>query len=590
MKKTLPADQLTLSNVMSELLQSAYSTATHPALKALLPKPEEITPKAAKVADQAVILHQSGEDSPEPNQLWRARQYLALMSKNSHLSQSDDGDRRTACYEKFKSVQVRNRITTRRLNYYLRHPSRMSPTVAVVLGHAALDVQKLLGAQLSTDDWRTFNVAKVFSNGTSQGLRPVGIGPRRVRALKDTTAYGKLAPGNTITTTVDCLVTFGGPLMKGASANYLSKRNASLVNGARGTSVPKDAEVDRFIAVEPALNGMAQQGLRAVLEKRLRNWGVTLDKQSRNQDLARIASEKGFSPQGYSTIDLSSASDTITAPLVEYLLPKGWYRLIDAARSPEVEIEGETVTGYSSFMTMGNATTFPLQCLLFAAITRACIRMCSCDEREYRVYGDDIIIPSSASALLIEVLRFVGFRTNVQKSFVIGFFRESCGGDYLCGVDVTPIKLTEDITLASTRHVLFNLIQRRAPSHPVLFSLYRTFRKPLIGPAVAKDGVADSHLECPHHKLLGRGRSWYAHREQTIFCRVPILVSESFQVERPDSERSYLAALSGQGMTGNNDAVRRHGLRDSAMLHVRGTVFNLGTCLRLERYSLVWTL
>jgi len=67
---------------------------------------------------------------------------------------------------------------------------------------------------------------------------------------------------------------------------------------------------------------------------------------------------------------------------------------------------------------------------------------CKCYQ-PLRVYGDDIIIDSSLSTTLIEILAKCGFEVNKGKSFVASnAFRESCGGYYFRGFDVTPLRYT----------------------------------------------------------------------------------------------------------------------------------------------------
>lgn len=56
------------------------------------------------------------------------------------------------------------------------------------------------------------------------------------------------------------------------------------------------------------------------------------------------------------------------------------------------------------------------------------------------MYGDDIIIPQYAAALCSDILNEMGFTVNTDKSYLTGPFKESCGGNYFCGVDITPLK------------------------------------------------------------------------------------------------------------------------------------------------------
>jgi hypothetical protein len=70
------------------------------------------------------------------------------------------------------------------------------------------------------------------------------------------------------------------------------------------------------------------------------------------------------------------------------------------------------------------------------------------------VYGDDIIVPSEWYHLAVEGLTLSGFAVNDAKSFYRGPFRESCGGDYLNGKDVVPVRLRlTNAVLPTPKHV-----------------------------------------------------------------------------------------------------------------------------------------
>jgi hypothetical protein len=83
---------------------------------------------------------------------------------------------------------------------------------------------------------------------------------------------------------------------------------------------------------------------------------------------------------------------------------------------------------------MGNGFTFELESLLFYAL-------CSAVTNNVSVYGDDIIVPTSSVEEVINLLNDCGFELNLSKSYFTGYFRESCGADSVCGVDVTPVYL-----------------------------------------------------------------------------------------------------------------------------------------------------
>lgn len=58
------------------------------------------------------------------------------------------------------------------------------------------------------------------------------------------------------------------------------------------------------------------------------------------------------------------------------------------------------------------------------------------------VFGDDIIVDSSIAPTLIDNLAAIGFSVNKQKSFIDGFFKESCGVECYHGTDIRPFRFT----------------------------------------------------------------------------------------------------------------------------------------------------
>jgi hypothetical protein len=199
---------------------------------------------------------------------------------------------------------------------------------------------------------------------------------------------------------------------------------------ARLNFVPKNAKTHRSVCTEAGLNVMFQLGLGAVMARRLASFGVDIRDQSLNQRRAREGSLTG----ALATLDLSSASDTVSREIVFELLPLEWAELLNWGRSSKVELPNGDLISQEKFSSMGNGYTFPLETLIFWGLAAAC-----CDrDSDATVYGDDIIIPSVKYDLLAEVLRYAGFILNVGKSFHEGPFRESCGKDYFRGTDVRP--------------------------------------------------------------------------------------------------------------------------------------------------------
>jgi len=204
-------------------------------------------------------------------------------------------------------------------------------------------------------------------------------------------------------------------------------RDLNVVRSNRMEMVPKTSKTHRPIACEPTLNGFIQQGIGRYIRSRLKKFGVDLDDQTINQDLAKRAYAEGFA-----TIDLSSASDTLSRALVELLLPPNWFEILDDLRSRTTTYKGQTYY-LEKFSSMGNAFTFELESLIFWALVSA-----STESEWCSVYGDDIIVKQSDAETVIKTLKWAGFTINVDKSFIKGCFFESCGKHYLYGEEVTP--------------------------------------------------------------------------------------------------------------------------------------------------------
>lgn len=214
-------------------------------------------------------------------------------------------------------------------------------------------------------------------------------------------------------------------------------------------TVLKNADIDRVACKEPDLNMFVQKGLGSAIRSALRREGINLNDQSRNQNLAR----KGSIDGSLATLDLSSASDSISYGLVELLLPPIWFSWLDMSRSRYTCIDGDLHRN-EMFSSMGNGFTFELESLLFYVLARTTAYFEGVSGI-ISVYGDDIICPSHLSQPLIWVLNYFGFSINEEKSFWEGPFRESCGGHFINGFDITPFYLRKPIDrLTDLIHVL----------------------------------------------------------------------------------------------------------------------------------------
>jgi hypothetical protein len=207
--------------------------------------------------------------------------------------------------------------------------------------------------------------------------------------------------------------------------------------GNQVVTVPKDAFTDRVIAVEPGINLWFQKAIGSMIRRRLLCHGIDLNSQERNQQLARSGSKDSV----LATIDFSSASDTISKVLIRECFPSHWYELMDSGRSHFGLIDAKPVL-WEKFSSMGNGFTFELESLIFYAAAYSVCKFLKLENAVISVYGDDVILPSSAVDLFSSFCEFLGFKLNVDKSYFGSVaFRESCGAHFYDGVDIKPIFL-----------------------------------------------------------------------------------------------------------------------------------------------------
>jgi len=299
-----------------------------------------------------------------------------------------------------------------------------------------------------------------------------------------------------------------------------------VVEGSKLSTVPKNEDIDRTIATEPLGNMMLQLSAGHYIEEVLRYIGIDIsNQQDRNKIMARLGSMFG----DFTTIDLQSASDLIRLPLVRLLWPREWYDHFISIRSDRCLVRGEYVD-LNMMSTMGNGFTFPMMTLtllslIYATIGKSCrVRSVTGRHAIYEpnvaVFGDDIIIPSTEYDRVAHTLSCAGLIINHDKSYSKGPFRESCGGDYYRGVDVTPFYVK---TLASDPDVyiaingLRNWCEKNDTFFPKTFScLYAMLDgKVLFVPPWEQpySGVLSSEVDITyyHYELC----SWQSHVESS---------------------------------------------------------------------------
>jgi len=222
--------------------------------------------------------------------------------------------------------------------------------------------------------------------------------------------------------------------------------------------VPKTMSSPRVIVMEPTANQYLQQGIMTniveCIERKTSMIGFT--RQSLNREMAR----EGSITRDLVTLDLSEASDRVTLRQAESVfsgVPDVWEALL-ATRSDECKLPDGTTRPVFKFASMGSAVCFPVEALTFwSAVVMAAVRYHRRHdgffrltysflrklEGRVRVYGDDIIAPYAYLMDIREVFFQLGWKINVSKSFSEGFFRESCGGDFYAGEDVTPVRVRD---------------------------------------------------------------------------------------------------------------------------------------------------
>jgi hypothetical protein len=481
-------------------------------------------------------------ESPEPSRFddWRDffREYSAasLCSKADFL---DLGiDRAAVAIEKF----LRCEETCYALNVKFKHPD-VTPQMGVAATEVFHLARRKIGRVLGDFSWDEVGRLAAFGPGAA-----VGVSRKRSHVVDK---FGLERP----TVTGEC-ATLAEAFIKtspqwSTTVPVFSGRTEDcfeIVQGSRITTVPKSAKTDRVIAIEPLMNMFFQKGIGSCIRSRLRTVGVNLNDQTRNQNLAMRGSISGK----LATIDLASASDSISRGLVEWLVPSEWVTAMKICRSTRCTLPSGETKLLQKFSSMGNGYTFELESLIFWALSSAVLLVCGEGSRDLAVYGDDIIVPSAVSGLLIEVLAEAGFSTNSDKSFVFGPFRESCGKHFFLGHDVTPLYIRKDIedperllwTANSVRRLSHRFIgadygccSRLKRAYDFIVRSLPPYLRKLSIPEGFGDGglVRDFDESRPRrHRCFDAFITRHVRREYSSFrpCNQPVLTAALFQKER----------------------------------------------------------
>lgn len=365
------------------------------------------------------------------------------------------------------------------------------------------------------------------------------------------------------------------------------RRNLGLieVSGSRLTTVPKNEDTERTIAIEPSGNMCLQLAAGRYLENVLRYIGCDITCQ---QPKNKLMAQRGSIDGSLATIDLKSASDSITPDLVRRLLPKKWFDLLMTLRSPEIELSKGNRVKLNMISTMGNGFTFPLMTLIISALIYGFRSLRKgpnlfLDWSNTCVFGDDIIVPTDDYVGLTEVLEQAGFTVNHDKSFHDGPFRESCGGDYYLGHDITPFyikSLNNDPAIyVAINQVLVWAARHNCFVYQTLFLLKSYLNGGLhlvpewLDPS---QGVLTAHGPRKYKYLKSSARSWRIREDHPFLCMLAIggyvysVGPDVFYTPRPfkNEERVRKARIPSGFLDGSDPISRTRSITDTVSLYV----------------------
>ena len=376
-----------------------------------------------------------------------ARELLSVSLLRKYPGFPGSSEKRSKAIAKWLECEETCLATNERIKEF--RIGQVRPDLSEVFHLARKKIQRLLG------EFRWSKPAKFFNFGPGSTTRL----PFSKRHLpfkygdNPETTFDNLASAEAVIglSPIWC-ESSGGRFIDGASPCFRIREESKV------TTVPKDAFIDRGIASEPDMNMFVQKGFGGYIRKRLKLVGVDLDDQTLNQILARSGSLGGLA-----TLDLSSASDTVSFELVKELLPPDWFEALLSCRTHNSRLPSGEVITLQKFSAMGNGYTFELESLIFWALcSSVCTQTIGREGLRVSVYGDDIIVSVGDYLSVVDVLEFSGFSVNLKKSYSSGPYRESCGKHYFYGRDVTPITITKEVSHVSQLLLLCNNLTRWA--------------------------------------------------------------------------------------------------------------------------------
>lgn len=228
--------------------------------------------------------------------------------------------------------------------------------------------------------------------------------------------------------------------------------------------VKKDSRGPRVISKEPYHLIRPQMAFFSWASKtleRVTQFRINFVDQTINQRLACEGSASGK----YATLDLKDASDRVSITLLRRIFQNssGIRYFLNHLRSTHFVTPRGRRGVVTSVAGMGSGLTFPL--LAFLVQISICTEISkrfglkfSTVRSEVFVYGDDVVVPTRWVSAAVSGLEKSGLLVNRDKSFSQGPFRESCGGDFIGGIECAPTRLKlQFIELPKPRDCRFGL-------------------------------------------------------------------------------------------------------------------------------------
>jgi len=210
--------------------------------------------------------------------------------------------------------------------------------------------------------------------------------------------------------------------------------------------VPKDSRGPRTISKEEMGAIQGQMAVNDFLTQyyEYKSAGrILFSDQTVHQELAR----KSSIDRAQATLDLKEATDRLRFSVVSAITQNSpLYRECSRKLRAESYSCDKGIFPLKKYANMGSGLCFPTIGMIgyVAAVTSLSeyrSRPSKEDDESVFIYGDDIICRARDYNRVVRGLERIGLKVNLDKSFVRGHFRESCGADYYNGVSVTPIRL-----------------------------------------------------------------------------------------------------------------------------------------------------